>query len=382
MSAYTTIDLFCGCGGLAWGFRRAGFRVLAGVDVEDAALGTFRVNFPEAQAINLDLSGDGVDELARRLGLPSGLLDVLVGGPPCQGFSKNVTRSGRSLEDSKNLLVRSFIRAVEVLRPKMVLMENVAEMANAFGGTFREELRERFADFGYSVEYQVHNAAEYGVPQRRRRVVFLASQTGILPILPEPLCQVGLSDGTHKKDVVPAGAVSVWDAIGDLGPLKGICALPNRYSGEPFSEYQRLMRKKGDVELTDHKERKLRPTQQARYDSLEPGEGLRELPDDLRPKSGYSGAYGRLTQDMIAPTITRWCFHPGSGRFGHPVERRILTIRELARLQSFSDDFRFFGTNQQKSWQVGNAVPPLLAEAFAGVINEALSGRAGNRVAR
>ena len=385
MNGYTVIDLFAGCGGISWGFQRAGYKVLAGVDLDEAALRTFALNFPNAKAVAADLTGEGVDRLADALAIPAGTLDVLVGGPPCQGFSKNVTRNGRFLEDPKNLLVRSFVRAVEVFQPRMVLMENVAEMANAFGGSFREEIEARFADFGYEVEYQVHNAAEYGVPQRRRRVVFLASRTGLLPALPEATCRVGLSDGTHMAGSAPLGAVSVWDAIGDLAPVRDGRKQAGIYESEPFSAYQKLMRTRSDAIPTDHVERKLQPTQQARYDALRPGEGLRELPDHLRPKSGYSGAYGRLTKDMIAPTITRWCFHPGSGRFGHPVENRILTIRELARLQSFSDDFKFFsGTNQQKSWQVGNAVPPLLAEAFAQEIAHALRGerRRGTRATK
>jgi DNA (cytosine-5)-methyltransferase 1 len=124
--------------------------------------------------------------------------------------------------------------------------------------------------------------------------------------------------------------------------------------------------------LTDHTERRLKANQQERYDSLKPGEGLKELPAHLKTKSGYSGAYGRLTKEMVAPTITRWVFHPGSGRFGHPVEHRIITIREAARLQSFSDDFRFVGSNIEKSWQIGNAVPPLLMSALNSSIRGAL----------
>lgn len=364
-AAPTVVDLFCGCGGIAWGFARAGFHVLAGVDADETALQTFAANFADARALRRDLAGDGVDALVAELGLAAGELDVLVGGPPCQGFSKNVTRSGRFLQDPKNLLVRSFVRAVELLRPKLVLMENVAEMANAFGGAFRDELRENFGKFGYAVHFDVHNAAEHGVPQRRRRVVFVASRTAVAPQMPAAVAQVGRSQGTHAGGAAPKGAISVWQAIGDLAPLLGPQAEPNRYHGAPFSSYQRAMRRGTDGSLTDHQERKLRPQQQARYHALQPGQGLPDLPAHLRPKTGYSGAYGRLTQDMIAPTITRWCFHPGSGRFGHPAEPRILSIRELARLQGFSDDFVFRGSNQAKSWQIGNAVPPVLAEAFA-----------------
>ena len=374
MNQFRVLDLFSGCGGISWGFKKAGFQILAGVDQDKEALETFALNMPEACALNHDLSGDGVAKLASILGIEPGEIDVLVGGPPCQGFSKNVTRSGRFLEDPKNLLVRSFMDAVETLSPRIVLMENVATMANAFGGAFRDELLQRFADCGYDVRYGTHNAAEHGLPQRRNRVVFLASRLG----LTQPLvrqARVPSQSGTHKSSEIPAGAISVWDAIGDLGRVDpaGGADESNKYCCEPFSPFQELMRA-NNVPLTDHSLRPLRSKQQARYDALEPGQGLPDLPAELKTKGGYSGAYGRLTKTMIAPTITRWCFHPGSGRFGHPVERRILTIREAARLQGFSDDFRFSGSNHKKSWQVGNAVPPVLARAFAERIAAVLGG--------
>lgn len=375
MNPFRVLDLFSGCGGISWGFKKAGFHILAGVDQDKEALETFALNMPEARALNHDLSGQGVTELVSSLGLARGELDVLVGGPPCQGFSKNVTRSGRHLDDPKNLLVQSFMDAVEAFSPKIVLMENVATMANAFGGAFRDELLHRFSECGYEVRYGTHNAAEHGVPQRRKRVVFLASRVG----LPEPLApktRLSLRCGTHKTRDTPAGAISVWDAIGDLGRIDPAAGIDesNQYSHKPFSAFQNQMRSAGNTDVTDHTLRPLRSKQQARYDALEPGQGLRDLPLELQTKGGYSGAYGRLTKTMIAPTITRWCFHPGSGRFGHPVERRLLTIREAARLQGFSDDFQFSGSNHKKSWQVGNAVPPLLAGAFAERIAAVLAG--------
>ncbi|MFA6148672.1 MAG: DNA cytosine methyltransferase [bacterium] len=373
LHAPTVLDLFCGCGGISWGLKRSGFRILAGVDNDHAALETFQQNFPEARAFNRDLCSEQLDALPKELELVSGDLDVLVGGPPCQGFSKNVPRSGRYIDDPKNLLVRSFMRAVDLFRPKVVLMENVAEMANAFGGAFRDELLCWLDQHGYKADYDVHNVAEYGVPQRRRRVVFLANRIGVPVFIPARQCRVALDEGTHMRSKLINGAVSVWDAIGDLAPILGPKGRPNGYVSPPFSDFQRMMRSQ-NAPLTDHEERRLRPTQQARYNSLNPGEGLKELPDHLRPASGYSGAYGRLTNEMIAPTITRWVFHPGSGRFGHPVERRIITIREAARFQSFSDDFLFSGTNQQKSWQIGNAVPPMLVEALAPIMRCFLEG--------
>ncbi len=366
--APTVIDLFCGCGGMSWGLKQEGFKILAGVDNNRAALKTYRVNFPEAEAVEWDLSRP-MSDLRNRLKMQEGEIDILVGGPPCQGFSKNVPRSGRFLEDAKNLLVRSYMEAIEVFRPKALVMENVAEMANAFDGAFRDELLGQLSRLGYEADYHVHNAAEYGVPQRRRRVVFLANRLGVPVYFPRRQFRVALTEGTHKRAVERSEGVKVWEAIGDLAPVRGQGAQPNTYSSPPFSPFQELMRTNA-VLLTQHEERCLRDQQQARYEALAPGQGLKDLPDGLRPRSGYSGAYGRLTRDMISPTITRWVFHPGSGRFGHPVEARILTIREAARLQSFSDDFRFEGSNQEKSGQIGNAVPPVLMRAFAPILRE------------
>lgn len=352
---------------MSWGLRRSGFRIVAGADIDTAALRTFQRNMPEAGVLKTDLALDSPESVLERLSIVGGDIDVLVGGPPCQGFSKNVPRRSRYLDDPKNLLVRSFLAFIPVLRPRCVVMENVAEMYNAFDGAVSGEIRERLAGWGYSSEAKIHDASDFGVPQRRRRVVFIALRgLGQTVRLPEPTHE---SSGGSLMLFGRPEHVNVWQAIGDLAPVLGDRAGPNAYAHEPRTPYQILMREHDPV-LTDHELRKLRPTQQARYDALDPGQGLRELPLDLRPKAGYSGAYGRLTKEMVAPTITRWVFHPGSGRFGHPTESRILTIREIARIQGFSDDFVFTGTNIQKSHQLGNAVPPLLMAALVPVLTD------------
>jgi DNA (cytosine-5)-methyltransferase 1 len=162
--------------------------------------------------------------------------------------------------------------------------------------------------------------------------------------------------------------VSVWEAIGDLPSLKhGDGEEIGEYACAPFSDYQRAVRNCGGA-VTNHVARLLRPTQYERLASIEPGQGLKDLPVHLRTRGGYSGAYGRLTKDMVAPTITRWVFHPGSGRWGHPVDIRTLTIREAARIQGFPDSFDFVGSFTQRAGQLGNAVPPLLARKIAETI--------------
>jgi DNA (cytosine-5)-methyltransferase 1 len=361
------VDLFCGCGGISSGLRDAGFSILAGSDIEPNYICTFKHNFPEAQAITDDLSTLAPEILMERLGIKPGELDLLSGGPPCQGFSKNVPRKNRFLDLPNNQLVRTFIEYVEALQPKLVLMENVAEMKNGFGQAYTQEILSRLSSDGYTVSYQVLNAADYGVPQRRRRAFFLAHR---LPSeLDFPLPSHSKAQPSGKDLGFPwmndESHVTVWEAIGDLPSVVHDDERKEHvYSCAPFSAYQKMMRK-GRTKVFNHKPRPLAATQYERLASIQPGEGIKNLPDRLRPKSGYSGAYGRLTEDMVAPTITRWVFHPGSGRYGHPKDIRVITIREAARLQSFPDDFEFTGTYTQQAGQLGNAVPPLLVRKIA-----------------
>ncbi len=350
------IDLFCGCGGIAAGLRAAGFQVMAGVDIEPRYIATFAHNFPSAKTCLLDLSSLPPSDFAAMLNLKRGRLDLLSGGPPCQGFSKNVPRRARHFEDTNNLLVRAFLDYCEFLMPRFVLMENVAEMRNGFGQAYTNEVFQRLEKLGYSVSHAVLNAADYGVPQRRRRAFFIAHRDGGTPAFP------GASH-TKMNLLTTRNHVTVWEAIGDLPSLEhGKDA--NQYALTPFSDFQKTMRN-GNQTVANHVARKLQPTQYERLASLTPGQTMKDLPAHLQTKGGYSGAYGRLTKEMIAPTITRWVFHPGSGRWGHPVDTRLLTMREAARLQSFPDDFEFVGSYIQQAGQIGNAVPPLLAQRIA-----------------
>ena len=355
----TAIDLFCGCGGISAGLRDAGFRVIAGVDIERKYLATFRYNFSDALPLDFDLAKFAPRELMSLLGIEPGEIDLLAGGPPCQGFSKNVPRTFRYMDDSNNLLVRTFLDYCEIIEPKMILMENVAEMKNGFSRQFSEEVMARLDKAGYTVTAVVLNAAEYGIPQRRRRAFFLAAR-GTVP-LEEPR-STHFKESSQLRLFEKPSFVSVWNAIGDLPSVNhGEGWDPCDYACEPFSDYQEKMRSREGI-VHNHIARRLEPTQYARLAALQPGQGHKDLPSDIKVRGGYSGAYGRLTKDMVAPTITRWVFHPGSGRWGHPVDTRTLTIREAARIQGFRDDFKFVGSFVQQAGQIGNAVPPLLVE--------------------
>jgi DNA (cytosine-5)-methyltransferase 1 len=351
------VDLFCGCGGIAEGLRLAGYEVVAGIDSERKYIATFKHNFPDARALTESVLELSPHEFGARLGLEPRQVSILVGGPPCQGFSKNVPRKYRYLEDPRNMLVRRFLDYVEFLSPEIVLMENVAEMKNGFEGQYTDEVLERLDQAGYTVTHCVLNAADYGVPQRRRRAFFMGNRAGLRFQVPRPTHAQRSDAGLFSFE---EQHVSVWEAIGDLPPLKHGESYEGLYPAEPQSRYQKRARS-GSASLKNHMARHLQPTQVARLSALAPGEGNKQLPPELRAKGGYSGAYGRLTKDMIAPTITRWVFHPGSGRWGHPVDTRVLSIREVARIQGFPDTFEFVGSYLEQAGQLGNAVPPLLA---------------------
>lgn len=359
------VDLFCGCGGISVGIENAGYKVIAGIDIEKKYISSFKHNFPNAQALTIDITTITPNEFMMLLDIKPTQLDLLVGGPPCQGFSKNVPRKNRFLEDPKNLLVRSFLDYCEALKPEMLLMENVAEMKNGFEEAYSQEIISRLNDAGYTITTAVLNAADYGIPQRRRRAFFLANRLGFEFSVPPSTHKA--KPKQEKKESIHQNRkghyhITVWDAIGDLPSVKhGEGNDSTLYLTEPQNSFQKIMR--NDCKKTsNHIARKLSAIQLERLSSIGPGQGLKDLPPHLQTKGGYSGAYGRLTKETVAPTITRWVFHPGSGRWGHPIDIRTLTIREAARIQSFPDKYHFVGSYTEQAGQLGNAVPPLLAE--------------------
>jgi DNA (cytosine-5)-methyltransferase 1 len=267
--------------------------------------------------------------------------------------------------------MKVFLQFVDRLQPKVVVIENVAEVWRAYDGQVSKAVVARLEKLGYTVDAGVVNAAWFGIPQLRRRVFFVASRTRQDMRLP---LATHAANGIqpHLSGLV-APATTVWDAISDLPSMGDGCGTdPCNYAVPPTTHYQRALRN-GDNTVHDHIARKLTSIQLRRIKHLGPGQGFKHLPDDVRPAKGYSGAYSRLIADEPARTITRWVFHPGSGRFIHPYDDRVITIREAARLQSFPDWFVFTGTYIQKSHQVGEAVPPLLARRIAERAREVLS---------
>ena len=361
MSAGTVIDLFCGAGGLSEGFRQAGYTVLVGNDYFDAAGDTFVATHPEAEFLPGQIQQYSAQDFLRAAGLDAGQLDVLVGGPPCQGFS--VYNHQRGLHDERSSLYTEYLRIVGGLRPGWVVLENVTGMTSAGGGAAVAAIVQGLNALGYAVDAKILRAEEYGVPQERRRLVFIGNRLGLPIGFPKP---------THGPGLHPF--VTIHDAIGDLPRLangEGKDWTP--YGNAAASDYQRELRV-GSEGVKNHAAAKLSRVNLDRLIHIPQGGSWRDIPLDLLPngmkrakRSDHTKRYGRLRWDGLASTILTKC-DPHWGAYFHPDQDRTLTVREAARLQSFPDSFAFAGSRTEQYVQVGNAVPPLLGRAIARTI--------------
>lgn len=360
----TVIDLFCGAGGLSEGFRQAGFRVLVGNDFFEAAGETFKATHRDAKFLPGPIQDYRAQDFLDAAGLEVGELDVLVGGPPCQGFS--VYNHQRGLHDERSSLYREYLRVVDGLQPKWVVLENVTGMTSAGGGAAVDAIVDGLATLGYVVRAQILKAEEFGVPQERRRIVFIGNRLGQPVRFPQP------THGAGRKS-----PVTIDQALNDLPPLPNGGALDvAEYSREPQNEYQEYLRHKVNS-VTNHAAAKLAPINLRRLTHIPQGGSWRDIPFDLLPegmkrakRSDHTKRYGRLRADGLASTILTKC-DPHWGAYFHPHQDRVISVREAARLQSFPDWFEFKGSRTDQYVQVGNAVPPLLGRAIAQAILEA-----------
>jgi DNA (cytosine-5)-methyltransferase 1 len=349
------IDLFCGAGGLSYGFQQAGFTIIAGLDNDIFAQATYTTNFPKAKFYSGDIKEIKPERVMSELGIKPGELDCLIGGPPCQGFS---VKGNMDLSDDRNLLFKFFMRFVFILKPKAVLIENVPPILTLGEERFQKGIRHLFRRYGYRARFNTLMAAEYGVPQKRKRAFFLALRDHKEPTFP-----VSTHAMRRNKKKSLSRFINVREAIGDLPSLR-MGKEVKIYTREPRSEYQRLMR--GDQDKVFNHDAKIEyETNITRIRHLKQGQGMKDLSIDLQPKSGYSQAYGRLSNKGLATTVTANMHNLGSGRYIHPTQNRAISVREGARLQSFDDKFVFYGSRYIQCRQVGNAVPPLLAKAIA-----------------
>ncbi len=380
----SVIDLFAGAGGLTTGFHLAGFQSLCAIDIDKKALATYQNNYPRTKIIHEDIRTVNPTELRIALGLRTEELTALVGGPPCQGFSRNIPAGYRYLNTPQNQLYQTYLEFVEEFRPLHIVIENVPEIIKAYDGAVREEITRKLELMGYKVVSTSLNAAHYGVPQTRARAFFLACLDGPVPTFPMPThygdirSDIRSAKSNKQLSLLEPGfssILSVRDAIGDLPALRaGQNYTEETYPYSPQTDYQLLMRI-GSEKIVNHIARDLSPIQMARARALREGQDARDLPLELAPKKHYSGAYGRLCWDRPARTITKWVFHPGSGRFFHPIQDRTITIREAARLHSYPDNFHFLGAYTDMAAQIGESVPPLLAKSIADCILQRLHPR-------
>ena len=354
----TVIDLFCGAGGLSEGFRQAGFHVLAGQDFDEQAGATFSATHPEATFVGGPIQDVTPQQLLKAAGVKRGEIDVIVGGPPCQGYS--VYNHQRGDSDPRAGLFREYLRIVKGIQPRWLVMENVTGITSIAGGKIVDEIFKGMENLGYRVEMKVLKAEEYGVPQERRRVFFIATRTDAPILFPQ---------ATHGPGLLPF--VTVWDAISDLPKLEnGDASGPRSYTKRPQSSYQALLR--GDCTIVqNHSAPKLSRINEERMLHIPPGGSWRDIPRHLLPagmlkakRSDHTKRYGRPRKTDLACTILTKCdVHWGA--YIHPVQNRALTVREAARLQSFPDFFTFQGNRTEQYIQVGNAVPPLLGKRVA-----------------
>lgn len=337
------VDLFSGAGGLSLGLVEAGWKPLLALDNWDDALETYSKNFDHPTACE-DIEGLTATQL---LEMCSEMPDWIVGGPPCKGFS---TVGKRNKSDPRNNLVWEFIRLVEELEPRGVVLENVLGLRDM---DFVDEICKAFREVGYFATPFVLRAADYGVPQLRRRIFFIGDREGRAFLPPEP---------THKRNEW----VSVSDAIGDLPELEPGSAA-EEYDGPAESDYQRSLRD-GSKSLQGHRASNHAEHLVKAISFIPDGGNRRHIPPKHQPESGFHNSYSRLHSRSPAVAVTQNMGKPSATRCIHPFQDRGLTAREGARLQTFPDRFHFVGGITSQREQIANAVPPLLAK----VLGEAL----------
>ncbi len=367
------VDLFVGGGGLSEGFKQAGFTVLAANDFDADSANTFKLNNPDVPFLPGPIQKIRTADVLDAGRIQKYQLDVLIGGPPCQAFS--VYNHKRGMHDDRSGLFREYIRIVEAMMPRFVVMENVTGMSSVERGKAVKEIYSSLEKLGYHVEHRVLKAEEFGVPQQRRRIFFIGSRDGTNINWPKP---------THGTSAVPLfdlnlkPVVTVWDAIGDLPELQILEGLEIvDYTRDPISNYQSELRRNATM-LFNHVAPGLAQINIERMKYIPQGGSWRDIPERLLPagmkkakRSDHTKRYGRLDPNGLASTILTKC-DPHWGAFIHPTQDRTLTVREAARLQSFPDRVQFTGSRSEQFRQVGNAVPPLLARAVAQSVLEML----------
>lgn len=344
-----TIDLFCGAGGLSLGFKQAGFNILAGIDNNEPALKTYQHNMGGALGLSEDLfnAEEAMKDVTKKIGKKR--VDVIIAGPPCQGFSLT---GSRDLHDTRNKLYLAVVKAVDFFKPKAFLIENVPGMATLYHGIVKEQIINTFEDMGYAVSVSPKPllAADYGVPQMRKRMIFVGFRKDL-----------GYRYFKFPKPyLTPENYVTTGEAISDLPSLKdSLGENITEYTVPAKSNYQKLMRRNSKY-LYNHVGTAHTDKVKWVISQVPEGGNYKDLPQGVGESRKFHEAWTRYDSKKPSRTIDT-----GHRNHFHYKWNRVPTVRENARLQSFPDNFLFLGTKTQQYRQVGNAVPPLLAQALA-----------------
>lgn len=382
------LDLFSGAGGISWGFRSAGFRIVGGLDYSEQSIKSFDHNMPEAVGMVRDLRKPGFGDVRETIGTED--IDVIVGGPSCQGFSTSggLSRtSGRDETDPRNKLFINYLDMVDEFRPSWIVFENVPGLLLYNQGRVALDIVRAFKEIGYSVAPMILLAADFGVPQLRRRLFFVGNRTGADNCFPAAthgnpelwknysLPFAHLSRIGHGANKEVASHVGFAEACSDLPAIKEgqeLNGVP--YLSEPTTAYQRLMRAHSET-VKQHAAADLPALDRLAAQVLLEGQNWRNMPaNSLPPRFSRIRPYDattllkRLSSGLPSYTITTKFNEATTGAFIHPTQARTISLREAARLQSFPDHFNFSGTPSQIRQQIGNAVPPLLAQSIAEAI--------------
>ncbi len=358
------IDLFSGVGGLSYGFaHNDNFEIIAANEILPNMAKAYSLNHPTVKVYIEDIKNFGLAKVERDLGSKAQAIDIVIGGPPCQAYS---TVGKRLMDDPRGKLFQEYYRVLKEFKPKLFLFENVKGLLSMQDKELLKAIISLFESLGYKVKYQLLNAVDYGVPQIRERIIIIGSKFKKEVEYPQATHH-SLNEETNLFKNTLSPYLTLEQAIGDL-PFIKTNEKSSEYADQPQNEFQKLMRKNAPEKLMDHNSPKNNEKLVKIMALLPDGGTPEDLPEDLRPTSGFKNTYCRLWWKRPSTTITRNLGTPSSSRCIHPKVPRPLTTREGARIQCFPDDYQFYGSRADRNLQIGNAVPTFLSNAIAKAI--------------